>query len=91
MARGLPAVATNVGGIPELLPPECLVPPKNAAALAQRIAALMDDAAARRAMGQRNREVADRYHERLQAPRRRAFLLAVREACGSGLPEAACA
>jgi glycosyltransferase involved in cell wall biosynthesis len=91
MARALPAIATNVGGVPELVPPACLVPPRNATALARRIDALIDDAAARRAMGTRNRAVAYEYHDRVQAPLRRAFLLAVREACAAGVREAACA
>jgi glycosyltransferase involved in cell wall biosynthesis len=37
MARGLPAIGTTVGGIPELLPPEDMVPPGDAPALAQKI------------------------------------------------------
>jgi len=37
MARALPCVATNVGGIPELLPPEDMVPPNNPEALAAKI------------------------------------------------------
>jgi glycosyltransferase involved in cell wall biosynthesis len=91
MARGLPAVATNVGGIPELLPADCLVPPRDAAALARRLGELIDDPAGRRARGQRNRQVASTYHERVQAPLRRAFLLAVRDACVAEDREAACA
>jgi glycosyltransferase involved in cell wall biosynthesis len=91
MARGLPAVATNVGGIPELLPSDCLVPPRDAAALARRLGELIDDPAGRRARGQRNQQVAATYHERVQAPLRRAFLMAVREACAAGQREAACA
>jgi len=91
MARGLPAIATSVGGIPELLPAECLVPPRNAIALARRIRQVMDDPVARRSMGQHNRSVALEYHERIQAPRRQAFLLAVREACVGAMREAACA
>lgn len=80
MARGLPAVATNVGGIPELLPSECLVRPGDAKALAQKIRDVMDREAARTAWGLRNREVALGYHERLLAPVRRAFLAVVRDA-----------
>ena len=37
MALALPCVATTVGGIPELLPRECLVPPRDALALARAI------------------------------------------------------
>jgi phosphatidylinositol alpha-1,6-mannosyltransferase len=91
MARGLPAVASNVGGIPELLPPECLVPVGNAAALAHKIRDLARDASGRAALGERNRQVAYTYHERLQAPVRAAFLRAVRDASNSGAREAACA
>lgn len=45
MARGLPAVGSTVGGIPELLPADLLVPPDDAAALAATIAALIGDPA----------------------------------------------
>lgn len=45
-ASGLPAVATQVGGVPELLPPDgsrgFLVPPADEAALAQALTALLD-------------------------------------------------
>ena len=37
MARGLPAVATRVGGTPELLDDDCLAPPDDPEALADRI------------------------------------------------------
>jgi glycosyltransferase involved in cell wall biosynthesis len=91
MARGLPTVATNVGGIPELLPADCLVPPKDARTLARRIRELMHDAGARDALGQRNRQVARDYHERVQAPIRRAFLRAVRDVSDRTIREAICA
>jgi glycosyltransferase involved in cell wall biosynthesis len=80
MARGLPAIATRVGGVPELLPEECLVPAGNAEALARKILDVAHDDAARTAWGRRNREVAMGYHERLLAPIRHAFLAAVRDA-----------
>src|SRR5204862_6586731 len=37
MARGLPAIGSAVGGIPELLFPEALVPPADAESLARKI------------------------------------------------------
>jgi glycosyltransferase involved in cell wall biosynthesis len=37
MARGLPCIGSTVGGIPELLPPEDLVPPGDAESLARKI------------------------------------------------------
>jgi phosphatidylinositol alpha-1,6-mannosyltransferase len=80
MARGLPAIASQVGGVPELLPPDCLVPPGDAEALGQKIRAAMQGDDVRAAWGRRNREVALGYHERLLTPVRRAFLSAVRDA-----------
>jgi glycosyltransferase involved in cell wall biosynthesis len=41
MARGLPCIGSTVGGIPELLPAEDLVPPGDALALAQKIRAVV--------------------------------------------------
>jgi glycosyltransferase involved in cell wall biosynthesis len=80
MARGLPAIASHVGGVPELLGSECLVPPGDADALGRRIRAAMHDDVALTMWGRRNREVALGYHERLQIPVRHAFLSAVKEA-----------
>ena len=37
MARGLPCIGSTVGGIPELLPPEDMVPPGDVSALAEKI------------------------------------------------------
>jgi teichuronic acid biosynthesis glycosyltransferase TuaC len=44
LACGRPVVATNVGGIPEIMSAECgqLVPPREAAALAQALASVLD-------------------------------------------------
>jgi phosphatidylinositol alpha-1,6-mannosyltransferase len=41
MARGLPAVGTHVGGIPELLPPRFRVPPSDPVALARLLASFV--------------------------------------------------
>ncbi len=43
-ACGRPVVATNVGGIPEIMSPTsgCLVPPRDAAALARALASVLD-------------------------------------------------
>jgi glycosyltransferase involved in cell wall biosynthesis len=46
MAAGLPVAASDVGALPELVEPEGLVPPGDAAALAQAIARLAGDEAA---------------------------------------------
>ena len=59
---GLPVVATDVGGHREILAPDCglLVPAGDAAALARRIAWVLDHPQAARAMGGRARERAAR-------------------------------
>ena len=51
MAARLPIVATAVGGVPELVD-DCLVPAGDANALGRALAALADDPARRRAMGE---------------------------------------
>ena len=91
MARGLPAIATDVGGIPELLAPVCLVRPNDAEALANRVRDLMADDGARATLGQQNRQTAQRFHDRVQAPIRKAFLLAVRDASAGEHRGTACA
>jgi phosphatidyl-myo-inositol dimannoside synthase len=91
MARGLAAVATRVGGVPELLPDSCLVTPRDAVALADRIGQMMADQGTMRRLGEQNRELARRHHERLQAPVRREFLRAVSRASANGIQEARCA
>ncbi|MHC1560578.1 glycosyltransferase [Actinomycetospora sp. C-140] len=61
MARGLPAVASRVGGVPELLGAECLVPPGDPGSLARKIGALLADPQQRIALGRRNLEHARRF------------------------------
>lgn len=54
-AMGIPVVATNVGGIPEVVRNNetgILVPPENAPALAEAVMELLSDAAKRRRMGE---------------------------------------
>jgi glycosyltransferase involved in cell wall biosynthesis len=58
MAAGLPVVATDVGGVPEIVrdgETGFLVAPRDPAALAERIGRLLDDAALAREMGERGR------------------------------------
>jgi len=62
MASGLPAVATAVGGIPELVVPGVtgrLVPPGDVPALAAALEGLLSDTDVRRRMGAAGRNVAE--------------------------------
>jgi len=70
MARGLPCVATTVGGIPELLHPEDLVPPNNSAALAESLSQVLSSLERRSSMASRNLAAAEDYLVRKIAPRR---------------------
>jgi glycosyltransferase involved in cell wall biosynthesis len=58
MAHGLPIIATNVGGSPDLLTPDAgiLIPPGDSAALADAMQCLASDPALRKQMGQAARE-----------------------------------
>ncbi len=59
MAVGLPVVATRVGGVPELVDPECtgwLVPPGDAPGLAAAMNQALADPEARQAMGRAGRQ-----------------------------------
>jgi len=63
MARGVPCIATRVGGVPELLPDENLVPPGDTHALAHKISRVIDDTDAMQEMALRNLQTAARYAE----------------------------
>ncbi len=73
MARALPAIGSSVGGIPELLPPECVVPPDDPRALAACIQRLAGDQAEAKALAARNLAKSREYSEESLAPRRDAF------------------
>ncbi|MBA3942954.1 MAG: glycosyltransferase family 4 protein [Herpetosiphonaceae bacterium] len=78
MARGLPCIGTTVGGIPELLPPEDVVPPGDARALAQKIAQVVGDPVRMDRMAARNRNKAQDYRDEVLSSRRLAFYQYVR-------------
>ncbi len=86
MARGLPCLASAVGGIPELLPPSCLLPPGDAEALAEALCRRANSPGLRHqeaiAHLARAQDFAD---QRLDA-KRLAFYHAVRDATRSALP-----
>jgi glycosyltransferase involved in cell wall biosynthesis len=78
MARGLPCIGSRVGGIPELLPEQDLVPPGDVAALARTMRAYYEDPARRAAASRRNLAAARDYHTETLWPRRRRFYESVR-------------
>ena len=79
MGRGLPCIGSAVGGIPELLPSEDLVPPNDAAALANKIIEILADPQRMTHMSARNLEVAAEYRADVLVPRRRQFYQRLRE------------
>ncbi len=79
MARALPCIGSTVGGIPELLPDEDLVPPDDAVALARKIREVVTNPARMARMSSRNLDKAREYHEDILRKRRTAFYQYVRE------------
>lgn len=80
MARGLPAVGSTVGGIPELLTPEFLVPPDDPARLADTIATVLDHPELMAAASARNLARARDYSARTLTDRRTGYYRSVAEA-----------
>lgn len=61
MARGLPAVSTDVGGISELIPPDYLVRPNDAHEFAQKIKTTLSDRSELALMSQANLKTASQF------------------------------
>ena len=80
MARGLPCIASNVGGIPELLESRDLVTPGSVEMLTRAIIDVASDADRRTAMSARNLSRANDFRDDLLKTRRVAFYLRVRAA-----------
>ncbi len=79
MARGLPCIGSTIGGIPELLPAEDMVPPNDAEGLAALIEAVVADTARMNRMAAHSLKTAREYTVPVLAQRRRAFYLALQE------------
>ncbi len=73
MASGCAAVASNVGGIPELLPPECLHAPCDWRRLGQLLLKAAVNRDWRRHQGSANQEIAAQYAAPILDRRRTAF------------------
>jgi glycosyltransferase involved in cell wall biosynthesis len=87
MARALPCIGSTVGGIPELLPAEDLVPAGDAYALARKIREVIIDPARMARMSARNLRKAREYADATLTDRRQAFYQHVK-ACNESWLEA---
>ncbi|HXY46118.1 MAG TPA: glycosyltransferase [Acidimicrobiales bacterium] len=84
MARGLPAISTSVGGVPELLPAGSLVPPGDPGALAERIGEFLRSPARMTAAAAAGFETARAYGSDVLTARRDGFYRQVRESSHPG-------
>ena len=73
MARSLPCIGSNVGGIPELLPEEDMVPAGDTAALARKIREFLSDPQRLLSTSQRNLGIARQYLDQDLQKRRTEF------------------
>jgi glycosyltransferase involved in cell wall biosynthesis len=85
MALALPCIGSNVGGIPELLYQDDLVPSGDAIALAKKITELSKDPERLTAMSRRNLAHARQYHESHLSHARTTFYEYVRARTGDWL------
>ncbi len=79
MARGLPAIGSDVGGIKELLAKEYRVAPKNHEVLAEKIAEVIDDPERLAAMSHTNFEKAKEYKPEVMNRRKMEFWQYIRD------------
>ena len=73
MARGLPCIGSNVGGIPELLPSDSMIPPNDPLLLSEKLAKILKDPEQMQKMSMLSLKVAARYTESVLSSRRREF------------------
>jgi len=78
MARGCPCIGSNVGGIPELLAADDLVPPNDPEALARKIMEVTADPQRMKAMSERNLARAKQFDPNTLRDVRRVFYEYVR-------------
>jgi len=90
MARGLPCIGSAVGGIPELLDADYLVPSEDPESLANKILWLANDPSQMQSASARNLERAHDYSEEILAKRRFAFYQYVRETTAASMSAGKC-
>lgn len=79
MSRGLPCIGSTIGGIPELLHDEDMVPPGDMHALATKIKAVLNNPERMQQMSERNLETAQEYREEILRDRRIHFYRHLRD------------
>jgi glycosyltransferase involved in cell wall biosynthesis len=79
MGRGLPCIGSDVGGIPELLGRDNVVPARQVKPLADKIMQLLADPVRMTSESRRNLEIAQRYHADTLCLRRREFYQHLRD------------
>jgi len=79
MARGCPCIGSNVGGIPELLAADDLVPPNDPEALARKIMEVTADPERMKAMSARNLSRAKEFDPEVLRNTRLAFYQYVKD------------
>jgi glycosyltransferase involved in cell wall biosynthesis len=87
MARGLPCVASSVGGIPELLAPEDMVPPGDVGTLAAKLCEVTVNPKRMNEMSKRNLERARCYSEDVLRQRRISLYRYIKKATEAWLLE----
>lgn len=80
MSRGLPAIASDVGGIPELLPADCMVKPNDANLLANKLIEVANDPNRLERMSTENIKRAKDFTGAILDAQRLSFYRAVRDA-----------
>lgn len=70
MARGLPCIATNINGIPEILPEQDLVQPNDPVTLSEKLMNFISNPQLMTDKSERNLEVAHEYHDSILKERR---------------------
>ena len=79
MACGLPCIGSTVGGIPELLPPEVLIPPGDVKALSRKINDVISDPDWMHRMAEQNIKTSQDYHPKVLQARRNVFYQLIRD------------
>lgn len=79
MARGLPCIGSNVGGIPELMSPQFMVPPGDVQALSSKMQELLGNPSHMNQAASENLERAREYHNDVLRSRRTALYQHLRD------------